>query len=213
MQSEDNNDSRSHGYCCSNPNCRSFFTHPRIISYIVCPVCQTLVSKIPAVLQAETVREDLPQPETTKEKKNLEELEQSPFQKRIGVEQHETVEPKKSVAEAETISPPNATEAETRVQIEGSETEKTESRITLQPRIPEMELPEKKIVLEPAVQASEDKAQSRLKCQYYFGYLREREKGKAIPSSCLECAKCLDCLLFGHYSTEDIVEEIKKWYQ
>ena len=30
-------------YCCSNPNCNSVFSQPKIIKYYVCPKCQSLV--------------------------------------------------------------------------------------------------------------------------------------------------------------------------
>ena len=31
------------GYCCSNPNCKSVFSQPKIIKYYVCPSCQSVV--------------------------------------------------------------------------------------------------------------------------------------------------------------------------
>lgn len=49
-------------------------------------------------------------------------------------------------------------------------------------------------------------------CQYGFGYLRQREKGKGIPETCIECAKILECMLSEHYKEENSVKEIKKWY-
>ena len=53
--------------------------------------------------------------------------------------------------------------------------------------------------------------QSDNECKYYFSYLGERKKGEEIPSSCLECPKSLDCMLYNFKSKESIAE-IKKWY-
>lgn len=48
-------------------------------------------------------------------------------------------------------------------------------------------------------------------CQYWFGYLGQKEYGEAIPHGCIECEKVIDCLLEKEdYSTE-AVKEIKKW--
>jgi len=33
----------SEGYCCSNPTCKSVFSHPKIITYYACPTCHTKV--------------------------------------------------------------------------------------------------------------------------------------------------------------------------
>ncbi|MCW4031098.1 MAG: hypothetical protein NWE80_01900, partial [Candidatus Bathyarchaeota archaeon] len=59
--------------------------------------------------------------------------------------------------------------------------------------------------------ASPGEANESSGCKYYFGYLCEREKGKQIPSECLECPKSLDCMLNNYKSKESVVE-IKKWY-
>ena len=49
-------------------------------------------------------------------------------------------------------------------------------------------------------------------CQYYFGYLADREKQEGIPDPCLECPKSLDCML-TKIKSERTVTEIGKWYQ
>ena len=43
MQTEKQVKKDSEGYCCSNPNCKSVFSYPKIIKYYVCPICQSLV--------------------------------------------------------------------------------------------------------------------------------------------------------------------------
>jgi hypothetical protein len=35
--------SKNEEYCCSNPNCKSVFSQPKILKYYVCPSCQTVV--------------------------------------------------------------------------------------------------------------------------------------------------------------------------
>jgi hypothetical protein len=59
---------------------------------------------------------------------------------------------------------------------------------------------------EPAVLPSSSE------CEYGFGYLSQREKGEAIPSTCVECPKSLDCMLAEYNKSRESVKEIKKWY-
>ena len=63
---------------------------------------------------------------------------------------------------------------------------------------------------QPAATTDENKP-SDSGCEYYFGYLGEREKGEEIPAECLECPKALDCML-RNYKSKESVSEIKKWY-
>jgi hypothetical protein len=49
-------------------------------------------------------------------------------------------------------------------------------------------------------------------CQYWFGYLNQREKNEPIPQLCVECEKAVECLLSPHCDTPAAVAEIKKWY-
>ncbi len=48
-------------------------------------------------------------------------------------------------------------------------------------------------------------------CQYFLGYLNQRDKNEPIPENCIGCSKVLECMLNEDYSTS-AVEEIKKWY-
>jgi chromosome segregation ATPase len=57
-----------------------------------------------------------------------------------------------------------------------------------------------------------EKTKSNDGCSFYFGYLCEREKGEAIPNSCIACSKSLDCMLSKVHQSIDSVQEIKKWY-
>ena len=52
---------------------------------------------------------------------------------------------------------------------------------------------------------------SRKHCSHYFGYLGEREIGKAIPSECIECMKSIECML-NKISSKDAAQEIQKWF-
>jgi hypothetical protein len=49
-------------------------------------------------------------------------------------------------------------------------------------------------------------------CSYYLGYLKEREKGEAIPKECVECRKSIECML-ADLNSKRAVKEIKKWYK
>ncbi len=49
-------------------------------------------------------------------------------------------------------------------------------------------------------------------CQYWFGFLNQREKDQPIPHECVECEKAVECMLNQQYESPDAVAEIKKWY-
>jgi DNA-directed RNA polymerase subunit RPC12/RpoP len=49
-------------------------------------------------------------------------------------------------------------------------------------------------------------------CQYWFGYLNQREKDESIPHECVECEKSVECMLNQQYNSPSAVAEIKKWY-
>ncbi len=48
-------------------------------------------------------------------------------------------------------------------------------------------------------------------CQYWYGYLSQREKNKPIPKECEECKKAVECMLKQIYSSSALAE-IKKFY-
>ncbi len=49
-------------------------------------------------------------------------------------------------------------------------------------------------------------------CQYWFGYLNQKEKNEPIPHECVECEKAVECMLNQQSSSPTAVAEIKKWY-
>ena len=49
-------------------------------------------------------------------------------------------------------------------------------------------------------------------CQYWFGYLGEREGGEGIPNECIECEKSIECMLKKESYSTEAVGEIKKWF-
>ncbi len=51
----------------------------------------------------------------------------------------------------------------------------------------------------------------KMGCQYWFGYLNQRERKEPIPQQCVECEKAVECML-GHSGSPASVAEIKKWY-
>ena len=48
-------------------------------------------------------------------------------------------------------------------------------------------------------------------CQYWFGFLSQKDKSESIPQECVECEKVMDCMLNRYYES-GAVSEIKKWY-
>ena len=56
----------------------------------------------------------------------------------------------------------------------------------------------------------EDK--SKTGCQYWFGFLSQKDKSESIPQECVECNKVMDCMLSRNNISVTAVSEIKKWY-
>jgi hypothetical protein len=48
-------------------------------------------------------------------------------------------------------------------------------------------------------------------CQYWFGYLSQKEKTESVPQECVECEKVLECML-NQKNSASAASEIKKWY-
>ena len=49
-------------------------------------------------------------------------------------------------------------------------------------------------------------------CQYWFGYLNQRDRNEPIPQDCVECEKAVECMLSQQYQSAPAVAEIRKWY-
>jgi DNA-directed RNA polymerase subunit RPC12/RpoP len=48
-------------------------------------------------------------------------------------------------------------------------------------------------------------------CQYWFGFLSQKDRSESVPQECVECEKVVDCMLNRYYDSV-AVSEIKKWY-
>jgi hypothetical protein len=53
---------------------------------------------------------------------------------------------------------------------------------------------------------------SDFQCQYYFGYLSQKNKEEAIPEICFGCLKSIECMMSEYNKSKEAVQEIKKWY-
>ncbi len=49
-------------------------------------------------------------------------------------------------------------------------------------------------------------------CQFWFGYLSQKDKNDSVPQECVECEKVVECMLNQVYGSPSAVAEIKKWY-
>ena len=49
-------------------------------------------------------------------------------------------------------------------------------------------------------------------CQYWFGYLNQKDRSESIPMECIECERAVECMLSQCYDSSAAVAEIKKWY-
>lgn len=188
---------RGQKYLCSNPNCRRVFPRPKIIRYYVCPTCQTLVDM--------TKTEDLA------------EIQVAPATPKLVTRRRpKIIEPERTQGlgtidmQARSDQPPleeQCTPAE-------KETEASEKAIVLGQVQPSQQ---KTTELAPTQQvaAVETKtvSPSSSSCQYGFGYLSQRKKAEAIPDTCIECPKSLNCMLSEYYKSGESVKEIKKWYK
>ena len=229
-------------YCCSNPNCKSVFSRPKIIKYYVCPTCQTLLKmdtaigntktkkqrpteedikrkeaeRLEAERKAERLEAELLEAEQKAEQLEAERLESERKAKRLESElkaERLEAERKAERLEAELLEPQRL-EAQRKVErlAERLEAERKETEKQQQIKSEAPKPIELSKTEQPAASSEEVNKSSDSGCKYYFGYLSEREKGEEIPAGCLECRKSLDCMLSNYYRSKEPITEIKKWY-
>jgi hypothetical protein len=180
MQPLDKSKNKVQRYCCSNPNCKKVFSKPKIIKYYVCPTCQTLVDDLPSENFHPPTRE-----------KPVEEKKQVARGKR-----KESKQDKKQ--ESRVITSQQATTSN-----ELTSWEKPEVKEILETIMPaQMEEPKPNAAADIALNKKsqitvEEKTcqPSDVQCPYYFGYLGQRNKETAIPETCFECPKSIECML------------------
>jgi hypothetical protein len=197
MQPLDKSKNKVQRYCCSNPNCKKVFSKPKIIKYYVCPTCQTLVDDLPSENFHPPTRE-----------KPVEEKKQVARGKR-----KESKQDKKQ--ESRVITSQQATTSN-----ELTSWEKPEVKEILETIMPaQMEEPKPNAAADIALNKKsqitvEEKTcqPSDVQCPYYFGYLGQRNKETAIPETCFECPKSIECMLSEYNGSQEGVKEIKKWY-
>jgi hypothetical protein len=193
MLLEEDKEHKGHKYVCSNPNCRKVFSRPKIIKYLVCPACQTLVNMAEAETWSET-------PSSASEK--FVKLEKA---KMVEAEDSEGLPPEGQPASVEPslkeLFVPDKTPA-------GSE----EAILLENVHMPQQEKVEIPRVQEAKTLEAETVSQSPSNCRYGFGYLARRKKSEQIPDMCIECPMSLNCMLSDYYKKEESVSEIKKWY-
>jgi hypothetical protein len=54
--------------------------------------------------------------------------------------------------------------------------------------------------------------EGKMGCQYWFGYLNQKDKSEPMPKECVECEKVVECMLNQYYNSAAAVAEVKKWY-
>jgi hypothetical protein len=193
--SGDDNEHTKQEFVCSNPNCKSVFSRPKIIKYQVCPTCQTVLS----------VTADLDRGETeiiAEIRKLLDRLQQEPVD----------VDSPQDTAGAEIQESDSILETEESSE-SGENLEKDEQVVVAeQTKFPESEPETHDPGQTPITLDVEEISRSPSGCQYGYGYLRHRGKSEGIPDSCVECSKALDCMLSDYYQEKESVKEIKKWY-
>lgn len=53
--------------------------------------------------------------------------------------------------------------------------------------------------------------ETKIGCQFYFGFLSQKDKSQSLPHECIECGKVLECML-NQDNSPAAMSEIKKWY-
>ncbi len=180
-------------YCCSNPKCNKVFSKPKIIKYYVCPSCQTLVD-----LDSENFHPPI--------------LEKPVFEEKQVRKQEELLPSKNQEPEAKELIPNEPVTTSN----ESISFKKPEVNAELEPTKPAQKEQFNAIeyILGKKLQNEVDgKVQSSdSQCQYFFGYLSEKNKGKGVPEACFACPKSIECMLSQHSKSKESLEEIKKWY-
>jgi hypothetical protein len=67
--------------------------------------------------------------------------------------------------------------------------------------------------LVPVCPHCENRIEEKVKegCQYWFGFLSQKEKTESVPQECVECKKVVECML-NQENSESALSEIRKWY-
>jgi hypothetical protein len=237
---EKSRNDKVHRYCCSNPNCQKVFSKPKIIKYYVCPSCQTIVdmtfenSKLIARKKPATpwkpkeitqIKKQEPETITSKQGTTIDEfaLLEKPAAKE---EFFETLVPVPMEEQSQQATTDNELASMENPEVKES-VEKVEPAQMDEPNIVEVIVNKKSGLLESDYDqpfslgtsdeqretAKEQTGQSsEFKCQYYFGYLSQRNKQEVIPETCFGCLKSIECMMSEYNKTKETVEEIKKWY-
>jgi hypothetical protein len=208
-------------YRCPNPGCKKIFRNPAKVKdlsetphriHYSCPECGTDVKPfLKSDTSKETTTEAKPkQPATPKPVYLKQKPETQPIMpKPISLSQKSETQPAtpkpvylKQKPETQPIMPKP---------ISLSQKSETQPATPSQIQIKEPEPKQKDQTLKPAIAEDNPKTTESSGCQYYFGYLGNRQKNEAIPETCLACPNSLDCMLSKHKLTNS-VQEIKKWY-
>jgi FtsZ-interacting cell division protein ZipA len=180
-------------YRCPNPECKKIFRTPAKVKdlsetphriHYSCPECGTDVEPF---LKSDTSKE------TTTEAKPKQPATPKPIYLKQKPEVQTTAQ--HSAPKSTYLEQKSETQPATPSQIQIKEPQPKQTDQTLKPDITE----------------DNQKTTESSGCQYYFGYLGNRQKNEAIPETCLACPNSLDCMLSKHKLTNS-VQEMKKWY-
>lgn len=202
MQDTDPNSNGIIRYLCSNPNCNSVFSKPKIITYCLCPTCQALVSVTTTEGQLDTKEAPL-----TLEKITLiESVEQQETKNQDACQSNtELTEPESIRAQTAPKFMELNVEEKEQINTDSTETKKGQMNSTEQLETVQLDKKVEAPIETKSISASQA-------CKYFFGYLSQRNKKEMIPNACVECIRSLDCILQNYDKSMEAIEEIKKWY-
>jgi len=201
-----------HRFCCSNPNCKKVFSKPKIIKYYVCPACQTIVDVT------------FENSQLIAQKKPVLEKKQVTLRKQKEIKQDENQESKAITSQQATTDNElkSQEKAEVKEIVETVEPTQMDEpnivEITVNKKSDEMgshyALPFSLSTSGEQLETVKEKTSksSDFQCQYYFGYLSQKNKEEAIPEICFGCLKSIECMMSEYNKSKEAVQEIKKWY-
>ena len=187
-----NEEKKQKNYCCSNPNCLNVFSEPIEIKYYACPECKT---------QIDLDTKEISVPKIYAEKTTL--IEDQRQEANSQIEKQE--KPSKPVIpEQDKRSLPVSDPIEVNY-FSSKDPEPQEP--TLLQRLEAMVEQKNKDATK-----QNDPSPTDSGCLHYFGYLHQRQKGEAMPETCIVCPKSIDCLMSNSDNSTESLKEIKKWY-
>jgi hypothetical protein len=212
-------------YRCPNPECKKIFRTPAKVKdlseshtriHYACPECGTDIEPyLKTGAFHKTSTEAAPTQQATPKPINLNQRSETQpvTTKSVYLKQKPEIQPtpQQSAPKPTYSKQQSETQSATPKPASLSQKPETQPVTPSQIQIKESQPKQTDKTLKPAITGDNPKTAESSGCQYYFGYLGNRQKNESIPETCLDCPNSLDCMLSKH-KLRNSVQEIKKWY-